>query len=150
MASVLVPAALMPTVLPACLGSSNNSSSDGGGSGGGNGTSSGSGSGGSGSGSSSGTSSGGSGGEGGSGGTAAGSFTLDDMSGPETNTLGYWYTYDERTQPNSEPPVVLMTDAGAPPGTITPAEGDQFLPQTDMNGPMGGMLPYRECKGGGE
>ncbi|HZU81925.1 MAG TPA: hypothetical protein VE987_03365, partial [Polyangiaceae bacterium] len=81
------------------------------------------------------SSSGGSGGGGSSGGTPSGdgsncpvtvdpAAVIDDMSGNNGNmnaTGGYWYTYSDRTLPNSEPPI-LITDAG----TMNPLEGTAF------------------------
>jgi hypothetical protein len=75
--------------------------------------------------------------------------------GPGLNG-GSWYTYDDRTVPNSEPPQVI---AGSP-GTITPAEGASF-PYDAGAGPTidttsgaisssGTAVNARECTGGGE
>ncbi len=85
---------------------------------------------------------------------------LDDMTSTAPDGAGLsggsWYTYDDRTVPNSEPPQVVT---GAP-GTVTPAEGDSF-PAT-ATGPnidptsgailaSGGMATVaREGMGGGE
>jgi hypothetical protein len=86
---------------------------------------------------------------------------LDDMASiaPDGTGLngGSWYTYDDRSIPNSEPPQILTP---APPGTVTPAEGDSFPatatgPNIDMTTgailASGGMATVaREGMGGGE
>jgi hypothetical protein len=61
--------------------------------------------------------------------TSAG--VLDDMSGmtPKTGN-GYWYTYSERSVPNSEPPI-FTTDAG----TVDPLEGTMFGPDNNVGDP---------------
>jgi hypothetical protein len=79
---------------------------------------------------------------------------LDDQTGMQSVLLGSWYTYSDRTIPNSEPPIVQpgKTD----PGMIVPAEGASFFPMNDGRGPTitvdGGatVMPYREVTGGGE
>jgi hypothetical protein len=48
---------------------------------------------------------------------------IDDMSSAAPATGGYWYTYSNRSVPNSEPPI-FTTDAG----TVMPLEGDPFPP----------------------
>jgi hypothetical protein len=118
-------------------------------------------SGGGGSGSSSGgSSSGGSGGSGSSSGSTTSctptdpTTVIDDMSGTngtQNATGGYWYTYSDRTVPNSEPPILLAGAAGAaPPGSITPAEGLSF-PITDSGTfPNGCTWGFREAVGGAE
>jgi hypothetical protein len=65
-----------------------------------------------------------------------------------TGTMGYWYTYSDRTNPVSEPPVIQpLADGGTPPGSITPAEGASFPANT--TGP-GSIAAAREVTGGGE
>jgi hypothetical protein len=126
-----------------CLGGSNAATtSDGGGAGGGS------------------SSSGGGGSSSGSGSAEAGdpctpdpSTIIDDMSGAHGTanaTGGYWYTYSDRTVPDSEPPILLSgPDGGAPPGSITPPEGQSF-PVSDAGTINGCMWNYREVVGGGE
>jgi hypothetical protein len=64
-----------------------------------------------------------------------------------TGTAGYWYTYSDRTNPVSEPPVVQpLADGAAPPGMMMPAEGDKYLPNATGPGSIAGA---RECTGGG-
>jgi hypothetical protein len=109
--------------------------------------------------SSSGGSGGGSGSSGGSGsGSSSGASScapadptalVDDMSGIQATTGGYWYTYSDRTVPNSEPPILLSVAGGAPPGTITPKEGVQF-PVTDSGLINGCTWGFREVTGGAE
>jgi hypothetical protein len=76
------------------------------------------------------------------------------MTMPQTVTGGSWYTYSDRTIPNSEPPI--DQPGAADPGSIVPAEGAMFAPVTDSKSPIftidGGMMPmpYREASGGGE
>jgi len=91
-------------------------------------------------------------------GTAStGEVVLDDMTKQQSVTLGSWYTYSDRTIPNSEPPIPTP-GAAAPPGSVTPKEGDAFFAVTDARGPTlapaGGtgpmLMPYREALGGGE
>jgi hypothetical protein len=72
---------------------------------------------------------------------------IDDMSvngtdGPGTG--GYWFTYSDRTNPYSGPPIYLAPPA---PGTITPKEGQSFY--SNAPGP-GTITNARECMGGGE
>ncbi len=132
-----------------CLSSSSTNSADagpsgsssGGGLSSGAGTSSSSGAGGSTSGGTSSSSSGGS--SSGSGGTT---FLIDDMSGLENATQGYWYTFSDRTVPNSEPAVItVLADGGTPPGTVTPPEGTAFPPASDqVSLPDGTTANYRE------
>ncbi len=77
---------------------------------------------------------------------------IDDMSGASAAnaTGGYWYTYSDRTVPNSEPPIVLvLADGGAPPGPTTPPEGQSF-PVTDAGAVDGCRWGFREAVGGGE
>jgi hypothetical protein len=72
---------------------------------------------------------------------------LDDMSSMSTSTGGYWYTYSDRTCPNS---TLLIADAA---GTINPLEGYSLYPAPDMvdiPAPGPGMVNYREVSGGGE
>jgi hypothetical protein len=131
-------ASLPAFFLPACLGS-NSSTADAGPGGGSSsgGSSSGSSSGGSSGGSSSGTGDGG----------ALGVDILDDMSTPAVTTGGYWYTYSDRTCPNT---ALLMASA---PGTINPSEGLDFKPAGDtvnIPAPGPGDVNYREVTGGGE
>jgi hypothetical protein len=85
----------------------------------------------------------------------AGEVVLDDFTNNESETGGSWYTYSDRTLPNSEPPIPQpgKTD----PGSITPAEGMSFpVAADDGRGPWvagdGGLMPqpYREVTGGGE
>lgn len=93
----------------------------------------------------------------GSGGGGSGACTvadpttiIDDMSGAngtQNATGGYWYTYSDRTVPNSEPPILLM-GAMPPPGSITPPEGKSF-PITDASMINGCSWSYREAIGGG-
>jgi hypothetical protein len=79
---------------------------------------------------------------------------LDDMLGMQSALLGSWYTYSDRTLPNSEPP--LLQPGKADLGSIMPMEGAAFYPMSDTRGPTitvdGGptLLPYREATGGGE
>ncbi len=88
---------------------------------------------------------------------AAGEVVLDDMTKQQSATLGSWYTYSDRTIPNSEPPIPTP-GATAPPGSVTPVEGASFFAVTDARGPTlspaGGngpmLMPYRESSGGGE
>jgi hypothetical protein len=48
-------------------------------------------------------------------------------------SAGSWYTFDDRTVANSEPPVVMVLEGGvAPPGTISPAEGAEYDPSSDQ------------------
>jgi hypothetical protein len=64
-----------------------------------------------------------------------------------TGTMGYWYTYSDRTNPVSEPPVVQpLADGGAPPGMIMPTEGASFPAMA--TGPNSAIVA-RECSGGG-
>ncbi len=135
-------ASLPAFLMPACLSGTNAStdpdasSAGGSSSGGGNGSSSGS------------SAPVTDGGDGGGGATC----NLDDMSGPATSTMGYWFTYSDRTCPNT---ALLMADAA---GTITPAEGYASDPAVDDSGaPLTVTLPgvgmpvgYREFSGGGE
>ena len=131
-------ASLPAFLMPACLSSSSATGTDASA-----GNSSSSSSGGSGSGSSSGGAT-----DGGSG----ASCTLDDMSTSATTTGGYWFTYSDRTCPNS---ALLMPDAA---GTLSPQEGYASNPAVDMTGaPLTAMIPalgmpvgYREFSGGGE
>ena len=48
---------------------------------------------------------------------------IDDMMNPATETGGYWYTYSDRTLPNS---IILVPGAA---GIISPLEGAQFPPE---------------------
>jgi hypothetical protein len=85
----------------------------------------------------------------------AGEVVLDDFTNNESETGGSWYTYSDRTLPNSEPPI---PQPGKPdPGSITPAEGVSFpVAPNDGRGPWlpgdGGVMPqaYREVTGMGE
>ena len=134
-------ASLPAFLMPACLSSStatdppgaDASSASGSSSGGGNGSSSGSSA---------------SVAEGGAGATC----NLDDMSTTSTTTGGYWFTYSDRTCPNTS---LLLPDAA---GTISPGEGYASNPAVDDSGaPVNVTLPgvampvgYREFSGGGE
>jgi hypothetical protein len=72
--------------------------------------------------------------------------------GTRNKTGGYWYTYSDRTVPYSEPPeLFLAADGAAPPGTLTPPEGQSF-PVTDSGTVASCPMPlgFRECTGGGE
>jgi hypothetical protein len=101
------------------------------------------------------------GGSGGSSGGAAIScpkdaLLIDDMSGLHTTGTalpgGYWFTYDDRTNPYSEPPIFLTGEGGAPlPGMVTPNCGTQFMSSTDSHLmlPMG-LPAAREAVGGGQ
>jgi hypothetical protein len=76
------------------------------------------------------------------------SCVIDDMMNPATETGGYWYTYSDRTLPNS---TILVPD---PAGIISPLEGAQFPPDiTDTTGPtvpgVSGPAPFREFTGSG-
>jgi hypothetical protein len=80
-----------------------------------------------------------------------GALLVDDMANQQTDgpgTMGYWYTYSDRTIPISEPPQVqLLSDGGMPPGSITPTEGASF----PSNVPGPGMIANaRQCSGSGE
>jgi len=126
-----------------CLGSSTSATTDAGTGGGGSSSSSG------GSSSGSGSSSGGA-----TNCTPDPATIIDDMSGAhgtENATGGYWYTYSDRTVPNSEPPILLSGggDGGGPPGSITPVEGQSF-PITDAGIISGCNWSFREATGGGE
>lgn len=76
---------------------------------------------------------------------------IDDMQGITADgpgMSGYWYTYSDRTVPNSEP-VQPRRDAGY----VFPSEGDiDFEARSDGQGPPvdGGAQPYRLVDGGGE
>jgi hypothetical protein len=61
------------------------------------------------------------------------SCVVDDMANPATLTGGYWYTYSDRTIPNT---TTLVPGAA---GIIDPVEGAQFLPDTTGTG--GPMVP---------
>jgi hypothetical protein len=77
---------------------------------------------------------------------AASSDLIDDMSGKKIDgpgLSGYWFTYDDQTNPYSEPPIFLAGAAGA----ITPEIGQTFGP--NAAGP-GEIANARECKGGGQ
>jgi hypothetical protein len=134
------------SAMPGCLSSSASPPNDGG----------------SGASSSSGGSSGSSGGTGSSSGASDGGSAcapadptalIDDMSGAngtQNATGGYWYTYSDRTVPNSEPPILLSSvGGGGPPGTITPPEGKSF-PISDSGVINGCTWGYREATGMGE
>ncbi|MGA7121507.1 MAG: hypothetical protein WBY94_15490 [Polyangiaceae bacterium] len=141
--SAAVGLACLPAFLmPACLSNSDNSNGNDASAGGG-------------------SSSGGGGGSSSGGGTVADSggdagggatCNLDDMSGPATSTMGYWFTYSDRTCPNTS---LLLPDAA---GTISPGEGYASDPAVDDGGnTLTAMLPgvgmgvgYREFIGGGE
>jgi len=80
-----------------------------------------------------------------------GALLIDDMANQQTDgtgTMGYWYTYSDRTNPISEPPIVQdLADGAAPPGSIVPIEGASFPSNTagpDM------ISNAREVTGGGE
>ena len=84
-----------------------------------------------------------------------GEVVLDDFTNNESETGGSWYTYSDRTLPNSEPPIPQPGKPNA--GTIVPAEGMSFpVAANDGRGPYvmtdGGLMPvgYREVTGGGE
>jgi hypothetical protein len=145
----LVALAALASQAGACLGTSSTPPSADSGSGsssGGSGSSSG------GSGSSSGGSGSSSGGSGGACTPADPTAVIDDMSGAmgtQNATGGYWYTYSDRTVPNSEPPILLSVAGVAPPGAITPAEGLAF-PISDSGMINGCTWGYREAVGGGE
>jgi hypothetical protein len=73
---------------------------------------------------------------------------VDDMTSTMTETGGYWYTFSDRTIPNT---TILVPGAA---GTISPLEGDQFPPSMDMTtGPtvpgVSGPAPFREFTGSG-
>ncbi|MGD0678804.1 MAG: hypothetical protein ABSC94_25650 [Polyangiaceae bacterium] len=80
---------------------------------------------------------------------------IDDMTNPQTETGGAWYTYSDRSVPNSEPPIIPTP---APAGTVTPVEGAAFPPVTPGTGnsipPLtyadAGMVSARECTAKGE
>ena len=77
---------------------------------------------------------------------------IDDMSGLETFTGGYWYTFSDREVPYAEPAALaLLPDGGAPPGVLVPPEGAVFPPNP---APLvlgdGTMAYYREFVAGGE
>jgi hypothetical protein len=63
---------------------------------------------------------------------------------------GYWYTFSDRTVPNSEPNVItVLADGGAPPGTCVPTEGTPY-PATNSDQINGQTLFYRDFQAGGE
>jgi hypothetical protein len=72
---------------------------------------------------------------------------IDDMMNPSTETGGYWYTYSDRTLPNS---TILVPN---PIGTISPLEGAEFPPDlttgTGPTVPGVGVAPFRRFSGGG-
>ena len=75
---------------------------------------------------------------------------IDDMTSVPTGTGGYWYTYSDRTVPESEP-AILKTPL--PPGAVTPPDGVFPFPFATGTGPTVpgvGMVNARECSGGGE
>ncbi len=75
------------------------------------------------------------------------SLLIDDMNTAGTDgpgTGGYWFTYSDRTNPYSEPPIYLTP---MPPGSIIPVEGASFRP--NATGP-GSISNARECTGMGE
>jgi hypothetical protein len=85
-------------------------------------------------------------------GGGAATCNLDDMSSPATVTGGYWFTYSDRTCPNT---ALLVPDAA---GTLSPIEGYASNPAADMTGVVqtttvtGLAMPvgFREFSGGGE
>jgi hypothetical protein len=82
-------------------------------------------------------------------GTVATACLIDDMSSPITETGGYWYTFSDRTLPNS---TILVPN---PAGIISPLEGAQFPPATGDTAPGGptvpgvGLVGFREFTGSG-
>ena len=80
-----------------------------------------------------------------------GADLVDDMANQQTDgngTMGYWYTYSDRTNPVSEPPIVQdLPDGAMPPGSITPMEGASF--PSNAAGP-GLIANAREVSGSGE
>ncbi len=90
----------------------------------------------------------------GDGGAPLGTVILDDMTMQQSVLGGSWYTYSDRTEANSEPPIIL----GGVPGMITPVEGANFFPalSTDPKAPTitvagtAGPQGFRECSGGGD
>src|SRR5947209_8268742 len=66
----------------------------------------------------------------------SGPLLIDDMTAPHTTGTsipgGFWFTFDDRTNPYAEPSVLLRTaDGGTLPGYINPSEFDQFPPSSD-------------------
>jgi hypothetical protein len=74
------------------------------------------------------------------------------MTGTTNQTGGYWYTFSDRTVPNSEPAVLaVLADGGNPPGTINPLEGTTFpASATQVTLGDGTQAYYREFQAGGE
>jgi hypothetical protein len=89
------------------------------------------------------------------------SCVIDDMTGLTVVGGGYWYTYSDRTFPNTTDVVdgsasVMGTVIATSAGVVTPAEGDQFpaaLGDVMPGGPtvpgVSGPAPYREFIGSG-
>jgi hypothetical protein len=78
---------------------------------------------------------------------------IDDMLNPpaadgEGGINGFWYTYSDRTVPNSSP-VKFRLD---PSGGVSPMEGATFDTTLDDQAPVvdGVSVPYRRADGGGE
>ncbi|MDP9151213.1 MAG: hypothetical protein M3O36_14895 [Myxococcota bacterium] len=77
------------------------------------------------------------------------SYALLDPMTSATTVLGtYWYAVSDRTCPYACPAVFVANQ----PGTLSPADGQVFLPTARGDGPMidGAVWPYREVTGGGE
>jgi hypothetical protein len=72
---------------------------------------------------------------------------LDDMTMQQSVTGGSWYTYSDRSVPNSEPPII---GTPVPPGFVAPTEGQSFF--ADQTGPIinDAGWPARMADGGGE
>jgi hypothetical protein len=75
---------------------------------------------------------------------------LDDMTMQQSITGGSWYTYSDRSVPNSEPPII---PSPIPPGFVSPTEGQSFFADQNVIGPVindAGPWPVRVADGGGE
>jgi len=106
----------------------------------------------SGSGSSSGGGSSSSGAGSSSSGGAGTTLLIDDGTGTGNQIAGYWYTFSDRTVPNSEPSVLaVLADGGNPPGTINPLEGTAYTGST-VQATLGDGTQafYREFQAAGE
>ncbi len=86
------------------------------------------------------------------------SCVVDDMTTPAIVSGGYWYTYSDRTFPNTTDVVdgsaaVAGTIIATADGFVSPAEGEQFFSNMGAGGPtvpgFPGTAPFREFSGGG-